>query len=53
MESKFRLAGLKVFLTYPQCAIEPEEALKQLTAKLEKQGVKEYIIAQEEHKEEG
>lgn len=54
-ESKFRLKGQRLFLTYPQCPIEPSEALEQLEAKVKdmKRSINEYIIAQEEHKEEG
>lgn len=55
MDNKFRLKGKRLFLTYPQCAIEPAEALTQLKDKCiqMKRKLGDYIIAQEEHKEEG
>jgi hypothetical protein len=44
---KFRLNARQLFLTYPQCSLEPEEVLTLLTEKL---GTPEaYIVAQETH----
>lgn len=45
---QFRLQACNFFLTYPQCALTPEEALKLLAPKLT---IKDYVIAREEHKD--
>ena len=46
----FRLSAKRYFLTYPQTEISRKEVRKQLEDKLP---IKEYMIAQEEHKEGG
>lgn len=45
--AKFDLQSRQLFLTYPQCNLEKEDALLQLSEKLGDPA--EYIIAQEEH----
>jgi hypothetical protein len=43
-----------MFLTYPQCQLEPTDALEQLRAAIAKMGsrsISEYIVAQEDHKD--
>lgn len=45
--AKFELQSRQLFLTYPQCNIEKEDALLQLSEKLGDPA--EYIVAQEEH----
>lgn len=39
------------FLTYPKCTLAPDEALEHLKNLPIKQGIKEYIVAQEPHKD--
>lgn len=48
---RFRLNATNLFLTYPQCAVEPKEALDLLTEILSSKGrtISEYIIAREKH----
>lgn len=46
-KKKFRLNARQLFLTYPQCVLEPDEVLTLLTAKLGEPEA--YIIAQEAH----
>lgn len=46
-DSRFRLSGKQLFLTYPQCEIAKEDAFLQLTEKLG--DPEEYLIAQEKH----
>lgn len=48
----FRKQGKQWFLTYSQCLVEPQECLDQLNDLL-KENIENYIIAQEEHKDEG
>lgn len=48
--TKFRIHSQKVFLTYPQTETTPEQVLEQLDKIYP---VSKYVIAQEEHKDEG
>lgn len=45
---KYRLNSKNLFLTYPQCAMEKEDALTILMTKLK---IKNYIIGREQHKD--
>lgn len=47
-DKSFRLNTEQFFLTYPQCEIEPQCALDQLTEFLD---VEHYLIAQEKHED--
>lgn len=49
----FRLRTSGLFLTYPQCSIQPSEALPLLQeiCKKKKRKIVEYVIAQEKHKD--
>jgi len=54
MEAKFRLNAQKVFLTYPKCHLSRESVRDQLVIICEKgvkKTLKDYIIAQEKHKD--
>lgn len=42
--------ALSYFLTYPKCDIEPEDALYEIMV-CSTVGIKDYLIAQEEHKD--
>lgn len=44
---QFRLSSRQLFLTYPKCSLEKEDALLMLK---EKVPVQDYIVAQEKHK---
>lgn len=44
--SRFRLRSKKLFLTYPQCTVDPSEALRQLSAIVSATG---HVIAKEKH----
>ncbi|ETO15557.1 rep [Reticulomyxa filosa] len=46
----FRLQAKNLFLTYPQCTLQPEEALAILETKLQ---INEYLIAVENHIQKG
>jgi len=48
-KSKFRLNARQLFLTYPKCPIEKEEALSLVKEKL-KADPEDYVVAQEKHK---
>lgn len=52
-QKKIRLAGKHVFLTYPKCSIPLADCLELLSLKLRDNhnGVKNYIISHEEHKD--
>lgn len=47
---EFRLNTAQIFLTYSQCSLEPNTILDNLK-KLDKLNIKNYIIAQESHKD--
>lgn len=46
MAQRFRLRSKKLFLTYPQCTVDPSEALRQLSARVSATG---HVIAREKH----
>lgn len=46
MAQRFRLRSKKLFLTYPQCTVDPSEALRQLSAAVSATG---HVIAREKH----
>ena len=46
MAQRFRLRSKKLFLTYPQCTVDPSEALRQLSAVVSATG---HVIAREKH----
>lgn len=52
-QSTFRLNATQLFLTYPQCSLDPTEALQLLTEALKKKKrtISEYLIAKEKHKD--
>lgn len=47
-KKEFRLQALRLFLTYPQCSLSPEEGFEELKKILG--DPEEYIVAQEDHK---
>lgn len=51
-KAKFRIASRQLFLTYPQCGMDPLEMLSELrgTRLLSSNPIQEYIVAQEKHK---
>lgn len=48
---KFRLNAKSIFMTYPKCPIKKEQALEKLRVILKDWGLKNYIIAEENHKD--
>jgi len=48
---RFRLAALKLFLTYPRCLLEKQVVLDALKLKLSSKKIKHIIVAQELHED--
>jgi len=51
MQSRFRLRGKHLFLTYAQCPIVPDAVLAQLKDRVRPLEITKYLVSQEKHKD--